>query len=52
MNLRVGGTYHYGIQTLGGTMWGKFTYREIVPQERQGGVTRHPSNTAWPLEIL
>ena len=53
MDLRVGGTYHYGMQAPnGGAMWGLFTYREIVPQEKlvfvnsfsdeKGGVTRHP----------
>jgi uncharacterized protein YndB with AHSA1/START domain len=63
MDLRVGGTYHYGMQTPnGGAMWGLFTYREIVPQERlvfinsfsdeQGGVTRHPGHAQWPLQML
>ena len=63
MDLRVGGTYHYGMQTPnGGAMWGKFTYREIVPQEKlvfinsfsdeKGGITRHPSSATWPLEML
>ncbi len=63
MDLRIGGTYHYGMKTPdGGTMWGKFTYREIVPQQRlvfintfsdeKGGVTRHPGSPTWPLEML
>jgi uncharacterized protein YndB with AHSA1/START domain len=35
MDLRVGGTYHYGMTAPNGTlMWGLFTYREIVPQEK------------------
>jgi uncharacterized protein YndB with AHSA1/START domain len=62
MELRPGGTYHYGMQTPNGqTMWGKFVYLEIVPQERLvfinsfsdegGGVTRHPGNEKWPLEM-
>ena len=53
MDLRPGGSYHYGMQSPdGNTMWGKFVYREIVPQERivfinsfsdeKGGITRHP----------
>ena len=53
MDLRVGGTYHYGMQTPDGkAMWGKFVYREITPPERlvfinsfsdeAGSVTRHP----------
>lgn len=42
-------------------MWGKFIFREIVPQERlvfvvsfsdeNGGMTRHPLNEGWPLQI-
>lgn len=63
MDLRVGGTYHYGMQTPDGTtMWGKFVYREIAPPERlvfinsfsdeSGGVTRHPLAPTWPLQML
>jgi uncharacterized protein YndB with AHSA1/START domain len=63
MDLRPGGTYLYGMQAPNGqTMWGKFVYREIVPQERMvfinsfsdemGGITRHPGNENWPLEML
>jgi uncharacterized protein YndB with AHSA1/START domain len=63
MDLRPGGTYHYAMQVPGGAvMWGKFTYREIVPPERivlincfsdeNGGVTRHPMAPSWPLEML
>jgi uncharacterized protein YndB with AHSA1/START domain len=63
MDLRPGGTYHYGMQApTGQTMWGKFVYREVVPQERmvfinsfsdeKGGITRHPGNENWPLEML
>ena len=63
MDLRPGGTYLYGMQTPNGqSMWGKFVYREIVPQERMvfvnhfsdenGGVTRHPGNEKWPLRLL
>jgi uncharacterized protein YndB with AHSA1/START domain len=43
-------------------MWGKFVYREIVPQERlvflnsfsdeAGGITRHPGHGKWPLQML
>ena len=62
MDLRVGGTYHYGMRAPdGNTMWGKFTYREIVPPEKlvfinsfsdeKGGITRHPMNPSWPLEL-
>ena len=62
MDLRPGGTYHYGMDYGGGQMWGKFIYREIVPPERivlvnyfsdeHGGVTRHPMAPTWPLENL
>ena len=51
MDLRPGGTYHYGLKAPNGApMWGKFVFREIVPPQRMvlinsfsdeaGGVTR------------
>jgi uncharacterized protein YndB with AHSA1/START domain len=63
MDLRPGGTYHYGLRTPdGGEMWGKQVYREVVAPERlvfvqsfsdkNGGLTRHPMSAAWPLEML
>jgi uncharacterized protein YndB with AHSA1/START domain len=63
MDLRQGGVYHYGLQTPNGqAMWGKFVYREIVPQEKlvfinsfsdeNGGTTRHPAHESWPLEMI
>lgn len=63
MDLRVGGTYHYGMQAPDGkAMWGKFTFREIVPQQKlvqitsfsdeKGGITRHPLTPTWPLQVL
>jgi uncharacterized protein YndB with AHSA1/START domain len=63
MELRPGGTYHYGMRAPDGSaMWGKFLYREIVRPERivlvnsfsdeAGGITRHPLSPTWPLEIL
>src|SRR3974390_983543 len=53
MDLRPGGEFQYGQQGPGGlTMWGKWTFREVVRPQRlvlvqsfsdeQGGVTRHP----------
>jgi uncharacterized protein YndB with AHSA1/START domain len=46
----------------GKDMWGKLTYREIVPEQKlvfivafsdeAGGVTRHPLHEGWPLQIL
>lgn len=63
MDLRVGGTYHYGMQAQDGkAMWGKFTFRDIVPQQKlvqitsfsdeKGGITRHPLAPTWPLQML
>lgn len=63
MDLRVGGTYHYGMKAPDGTpMWGLFIYREIVPREKlvfvnsfsdeKRGVTRHPMASTWPLRLL
>ncbi|HMA75045.1 MAG TPA: SRPBCC domain-containing protein [Xanthobacteraceae bacterium] len=63
MDLRPGGTYHYGLKAPdGSTMWGKFVYSEIVAPERlvfinsfsdeNGGITRHPMSPTWPLEML
>lgn len=63
MDLRVGGTYHYGMEAPNGqVIWGKFVYREITPPERMvfvnsfsdpaGGTTRHPGHEGWPLEML
>jgi uncharacterized protein YndB with AHSA1/START domain len=62
MDLRVGGTYHYSMKMNGTEMWGKFTYREITPPQKlvfvsgfsdaKGGITRHPFNQAWPLQML
>ncbi len=60
MDLRVGGSYHYGMQAPNGAaMWGLFKYREIVPQKKlvfinsfsdgAGGITRHPGSQTWPL---
>jgi uncharacterized protein YndB with AHSA1/START domain len=63
MDLRPGGTYHYGMSSPDGhEMWGKMAYREIVAPERlvyinsfsdaNGGTTRHPMSKTWPLEML
>jgi uncharacterized protein YndB with AHSA1/START domain len=63
MDLRVGGTYHYGMKAPDGSpMWGLFTYREIMPREKlvfvnsfsdeKRGVTRHPMAPTWPLRLL
>ncbi|MEA2904497.1 MAG: hypothetical protein QOI12_1884 [Alphaproteobacteria bacterium] len=63
MDLRPGGTYHYGMTAPdGAAIWGKFIFREIVAPERMvfinsfsdeaGGLTRHPMAPTWPLEML
>jgi uncharacterized protein YndB with AHSA1/START domain len=63
MDLRVGGTYHYGMQTPDGkVMWGRQVYREITPPERlvfissfsdeAGGLGRHPMAPSWPIEMM
>lgn len=63
MDLRVGGTYHYGMKAPDGSpVWGKFVFREITPPDRlvfissfsdeAGGVTRHPMAPSWPLQML
>src|SRR5258708_4486375 len=63
MDLRPGGTYHYGLKAPdGGAMWGKFVYREIVAPQRlvfvnlfsdeNGAITRLPVSPTWPLEML
>ena len=63
MDLRVGGTYHYGMRTPDGkVMWGKWTFQEIRRPERlvlissfsdeKGGITVHPWNPDWPRQTL
>ena len=63
MDLRPGGTYHYGMRTpQGQEMWGLWTFREIKAPERLvlvnsfsdavGGITRHPMAPTWPREML
>src|SRR5262249_12034381 len=63
LDLRPGGVFHYGMRSPDRKeRWGKFVYREIVPQERlvfvvsfsdkNGGTLRHPLSATWPLEVL
>ena len=63
VDLRPGGVFHYAMRTPDGkTMWGKWVFREIVPEERllfvvsfsdeEGGITRHPLSPEWPRELL
>jgi len=63
LDLKPGGVFHYCIKTPDGKdMWGRWLFREIVPEERlvyvssfsdpQGGVTRAPFKDEWPPEML
>jgi uncharacterized protein YndB with AHSA1/START domain len=63
LDFRPGGIFHYGMEwSAGGTMWGRFVYREITPPERlvfvnsfsnqNGEITRAPFNENWPREVL
>ncbi len=63
LDLRPGGTFHYCLQMPDQSeMWGRFVYRQIVPQKRlvfvssfsnpEGGVTRHAMAPTWPIEML
>jgi len=63
VDLKPGGIFHYLLRSPNGQdMWGKFVYREIVPEERlvlissfsdeTAGVSRHPMAPDWPLRML
>lgn len=63
LDLKPGGLFHYRlVSPQGQEMWGRFVFREIVPEERlifissfsdeTGGLTRHPLHEAWPLQML
>lgn len=63
MDLRPGGEFFYGMRAPDGyERWGKWVICEVRPPERlavlvsfsdaERGVTRHPLNTAWPLETM
>jgi len=63
LDFRPGGTFHYRMALPDGhDMWGRFTYREIVPPEKivwvnafsdpDGNLTRAPFGDTIPLEIL
>ena len=62
LDLRSGGSYHYGMKTPDGTeMWGIWRILEVEPQHKlvfisafsnaERGLTRHPMNADWPLEL-
>ncbi len=63
MDLRPGGILHTCMITPDqAEMWGKWVFRKIVPpaelvyvnsfSNEKGGLTRHPMNSQWPLELL
>jgi uncharacterized protein YndB with AHSA1/START domain len=63
VDLRPGGIFLYHLRSQNGQeMWGKFVYREIVPEQRlvfitsfsdeNAGETRHPMAPSWPLKML
>ena len=63
VDLRPGGIMHFALRMPDGLeLWGKWTFREIVPPEKlvvvssfsdpHGGLTRHPMSPDWPRETL
>jgi uncharacterized protein YndB with AHSA1/START domain len=61
VDLKPGGVFHYGMAMPdGSTMWGKWTFVEIVPPEKlvvivafsdeKQGMTTHPMAPTWPKE--
>src|SRR5580704_3982579 len=63
LELWPGGICHYCMRTPDGhEMWGKWAVREVTKPARlvfvnsfsdaAGGLTRHPMNPNWPLEML
>jgi uncharacterized protein YndB with AHSA1/START domain len=63
LDLRAGGTYHYGMRMADGKeIWGQWLIREVAKPERlvfintfsdpQGGLTRHPFAPDWPQKLL
>ena len=61
-NISVGSTVHYFMETPGGKMWGKATYREIQKLSRivyvqsfsdeNEGIAAHPMSPTFPKEML
>jgi uncharacterized glyoxalase superfamily protein PhnB/uncharacterized protein YndB with AHSA1/START domain len=62
LDLRPGGTYHYGMQIPDGQqVWGRQVFRVVEPHQRiefinsfsdeHGGLARHPLAPSWPLEL-
>lgn len=62
LEFRPGGIFHYSMTADNGyTMWGKFTYHDIIPKEKivfvntfsdeDGLIVRPPFPDPWPIEI-
>ncbi|MDH5539225.1 MAG: SRPBCC domain-containing protein [Rhizobacter sp.] len=63
VDLRPGGHFHYALSGPGGsTLWGKWTFREIIAPERlvvvvqfsdeAGGMSQNPFTPVWPATTL
>lgn len=63
LDFRPGGRFHYGMRApTGDEMWGKFDYREIIPQRKlvftssfsnaAGDTVRAPFAANFPLQVL
>jgi uncharacterized protein YndB with AHSA1/START domain len=63
MDFRAGGIFHYCLSAADGIkIWGKFIYKEIVPEEKivcidcfsdeKGGLGRHPMSPDWPQQMI
>jgi uncharacterized protein YndB with AHSA1/START domain len=63
VDLTPGGLFHYCLKSPEGRiMWGRFVYREIVPEKRlvfivsfsdeNAGISQHPLHEGWPRQIL
>ncbi len=63
LDFRVGGTFHYCLQsTEGWDLWALFTYEDIQPEEKivfidafsdkDGNLSHHPMAPEWPSQIL
>ncbi len=62
-DFKIGGVFHYKMKDENGIeMWGKWVYKEISApsklvvvdsfSDEKGGITRHPFERNWPLEML
>jgi len=62
LDLKPGGVFHYRLESpQGQEMWGKYIFREIVPEQRlvflsgfsdeYGALTQHPMAPDWPLQM-